>query len=293
MNLQQKSSGFRLTKIRRNTKLMRRTLVGLKTIALIGALIFFLLPFFIIVMNSFKTTQSFIENPFSLPESFQIANYTSAFTSMNFLQGLLNSTIITVTSVLFVVIFSSMTGYLFARFKWKINNILFFIIIASMTLPFQVIMIPLVILYGDLELLNTRLTLIYMHVGFGIPFGVFLFHGFIKGIPYELEESAFIEGSSRFKTFILIVLPLLKPIIVTLCILDILAIWNDYLLPSLILQSPELRTLPLSVYTFFSTYSVDYAPLMAGLIMTIIPVLLVYLLTQKHIIKGITEGALK
>lgn len=293
MKLQRQSPDPSLKINRNNTNLIRGSLTILKTIAMIGALCFFLLPFFIIVMNSFKTTQKFVENPFSFPESFQITNYISAFNNMNFLQGFLNSTFITVTSVLFVVILSSMTGYLFARFNWKVNSILFFVVIASMTLPFQVIMIPLVILYGDLELLNTRLTLIFMHIGFGIPFGTFLFHGFIKSIPYELEESAFIEGCSRFKTFILVVFPLLRPIIVTLCILDILAIWNDYLLPSLILQSPELRTLPLSVFTFFSTYSVDYAPLMAGLIMTIIPVLLVYILTQKYIIKGITEGALK
>lgn len=293
MKFQQKNSGSTFKKQRINKKFKQKSLSSLKTITLIGALILFLLPFFIIVMNSFKTTQKFVDEPFSLPESLQITNYVSAFNNMNFLQGLLNSSIITITSVLFVVIFSSMTGYLFARFKWKINNILFFVIIASMTLPFQVIMIPLVILYGDLELLNSRLTLIYMHVGFGIPLGVFFFHGFIKSIPYELEESAFIEGCSRFKTFILVVFPLLKPIVVTLSILDILAIWNDYLLPSLILLSPEMRTLPLSIYTFFSTYSVDYGPLMAGLIMTIIPILLVYLFMQKHIIKGITEGALK
>lgn len=132
-----------------------------------------------------------------------------------------------------------------------------------------------------------------MYLGFGVPFGVFTFHGFIKGVPFELEESAFIEGSSRLRTFFQIVLPLLKPVFVTLMVLDVLWIWNDYLLPSLVLLSPSQKTLPLSTYNFFSSYAVDFAPLMAGLIMTIIPVLILYLFLQKHIIKGITEGALK
>lgn len=272
---------------------LKRGLSFLKTGSLFITLIIFLLPFILIVMNSFKTTQQFVENPFSFPESFKLDNFINAFNSMDFSRGFLNSIIITVVSTIFIIIFSSMTGYLFARFKWKINKILFFIILSSMTLPFQVLMIPLVKIYGELGLLNMRSTLIFMHIGFMVPFGIFLFHGFIKGIPFELEEAAFIEGCSRFKTFFLVVFPLLKPIMVTLCILDVLAIWNDYLLPSLILQSPELRTLPLSVFSFFSSYSVDFAPLMAGLIMTIIPVLVLYLLLQKYIIKGITEGALK
>lgn len=186
-----------------------------------------------------------------------------------------------------------MTGYLFVRFKWRVNGILFYAMLASLALPFQVLMIPLVMLYGNMSLLDSKITLLFMYLGFGVPFGVFTFHGFIKGIPYELEESAFIEGSSRMRTFFQIVLPLLRPVFVTLIVLDVLWIWNDYLLPSLVLLSPEHKTLPLSTYNFFSSYSVDYAPLMAGLIMTIIPVLIMYLLLQKQIIKGITEGALK
>lgn len=268
-------------------------LVITKAIFLSVSLIVFLLPFIIIVLNSFKSTQNFVENPFSLPDSINFSNYINAFERMNFMQGFLNSLIVTVISISIITIFSAMTGYLFARFKWKINKILFFVILSSMALPFQVLMIPLVILYGNMDLLNMRPTLIFMYVGFGVPLGVFTFHGFIKGIPYELEEAAFIEGSSRLKTFFVVVFPLLKPVIVTLIILEVLIIWNDYLLASLILQSPHLRTLPLSVFNFFSSYSVDYAPLMAGLLMAMIPVLILYIFLQKHIIQGITDGALK
>ncbi|GGJ02300.1 carbohydrate ABC transporter permease [Paenibacillus hunanensis] len=271
----------------------QRWLVSLKTIVLYVLLLVFLTPFLIIIMNSFKTTEQFVDNPLSLPQGLTLDNYTSAWDSMNFWDGFMNSLTITVLSVLVILLFSSMTGYLFVRFKWRVNGWLFFAMLASLALPFQVLMIPLVMLYGNLGLLDSKAILIFMYAGFGVPFGVFTFHGFIKGIPYELEESAFMEGSSRVHTFFRIVLPLLKPVFVTLIVLDVLWIWNDYLLPSLVLLSPDYRTLPLSTYNFFSSYSVDFSPLMAGLIMTIIPVLVMYLFLQKQIIKGITEGALK
>ncbi|MGF9914260.1 carbohydrate ABC transporter permease [Paenibacillus ehimensis] len=271
----------------------RQSTSQIKSVLLYILLFVFLTPFLLVVMNSFKKTQQFVENPLSPPKALLFGNYISAYKNMDFMQGFLNSFVITAVAVFIILIFSSMTGYLFVRFKWKLNAILFFIMLASMALPFQVIMIPLVMLYGKLDLLNMKATLLFMYLGFGVPFGVFTFHGFIKGIPYELEESAFIEGSSRLRTFFQIILPLLRPVFVTLVVLDVLWIWNDYLLPSLVLLSPEQRTLPLSTFSFFSSYSVDYGPLMAGLVMTIIPVLILYLFLQKQIVKGITEGALK
>jgi raffinose/stachyose/melibiose transport system permease protein len=253
----------------------------------------FLVPFLIIILNTFKTTQQFIENPIAWPVQFNFSNYIKAFNDMDFEIGFMNSMIITTVGVCAIVLFSSMTAYLFARFKWRINKFLFFIMLASMTVPFQVIMIPLVTIYGRAGLLDSRQILLFMYIGCGAPFAVFTFHGFIKGIPLELEESASIDGSSRLRTFFQIVLPLLKPVLSTVIVLDVLWIWNDYLLPSLMIQSPKLRTLPLSNYNFFSSYSVDYSPLMAGLVMTIIPVLILYIFLQKHIIEGITDGALK
>ncbi|MGG4143723.1 carbohydrate ABC transporter permease [Paenibacillus algorifonticola] len=270
-----------------------KPLAFLKTILLYIVLLLFLLPFLLVILNTFKTTQQFVENPLSWPKQFNFNNYMKAIEDMDFMTGFLNSSIITISSVFIIIFFSSMTGYLFVRFKWKANSILFFAMLASMTLPFQALMIPLVLIYGELGLLNSQGSLLFMYLGFGVPFAVFTFHGFMKGVPLELEESAFIDGSTRLRTFFQIVVPLLKPVMVTLIVLDTLWIWNDYLLPSLILQSPSMRTLPLSNYGFFSTYSVDFSPLMAGLIMTIIPVLILYLLLQKQIIKGITEGALK
>ena len=265
----------------------------IKTLILITLLIIFLAPFLVIIMNTFKSTQQFVENPISLPTSFNFDNYIKAFSDMKFATGFINSVIITVFGVFIIVFFSSMTAYLFARFNWKINKVIFFIMVASMTVPFQVIMIPLVTIYGGLGVLDSKLTLLFMYLGCGAPFAVFTFHGFIKGVPIALEEAATIDGCSRLRVFFQIVLPLLKPVMSTVIVLDVLWIWNDYLLPSLILQSPELRTLPLSTYNFFSSYTVDYSPLMSGLVMTIIPVLILYLFLQKYIVKGISEGAIK
>lgn len=271
----------------------QRVYSAIKHALLYIGLVVFLLPFLIVILNSFKKTQYFIENPIALPESFDFTNYVEAFHKMKFLQGFVNTLLITVLSVLIIILFSSMTGYLFVRFKWKVNKVLFFIMLAAMTVPFQVIMIPLVMIYGNAGLLDSKSILIFMYMGFGVPLGVFTFHGFIKGISYELEESSFLDGCSRFRTFFQIVFPLLRPVVVTLVVLDVLWVWNDYLLPSLVLLSPANRTLPLSTYAFFSTYTVDYGPLMAGLVMTIIPVLILYLVLQDQVIKGISEGALK
>ncbi|MCW8966902.1 MAG: carbohydrate ABC transporter permease, partial [Candidatus Pacearchaeota archaeon] len=251
-------------------------------------LLIFISPFYLMVLNSFKTTQAFVNSPFSLPETFNFHNYVKAFISMRFINGFLNSLIITVLSVIAIIITSSMAAYFLVRNKWKINKIIYSILISSLIVPFQAVMIPLVIIYGNyLNLLNNKWILIFMYMGFGQAFSVFIFHGFIKNIPIELEESAFIDGCNKFNTFFKIVFPLLTPVIMTVVVLDVLWIWNDYLLPALVLISSAERTLPLSTFSFFSSYSVDYAPLMAGLVLTIIPVIITFIIAQKQIIKGV------
>jgi raffinose/stachyose/melibiose transport system permease protein len=257
-------------------------------------LIFFMTPFFLMVLNSIKTTQEFVTSPFSLPETIDFDNYIYAFSKMNFLTSFLNSVIITFLSVSFVVISASMMAYLLSRYKWKINKIIFAIFVASMIVPFQAIMIPLVSIYGNtFHFMNNKWILVFMYLGFGQAFAIFIFHGFIKNIPLEMEEAAFIDGCNPMQSFIRIVFPLLTPVVMTVVVLDVLWIWNDYLLPSLVLISPQERTLPLSTYNFFSSFSVDYAPLMAGLVLTIVPVLLIYIFAQKQIIKGVVYGAIK
>ncbi len=212
---------------------------------------------------------------------------------MRFLNGLGNSFTITLCSVLLIMVTASMSAHYLVRNRTRVTGAIFALMVASMIVPFQAVMIPLAKIYGSLNLYNNPWTLMFFYLGFGQSFAIFIFHGFIKGIPLELEEAALIDGCGKLKNFFRIVLPNLKPVMMTVLILDVLWIWNDFLLPSMVLLSPDLRTLPLSTYSFFTTYSVDFAPLMAGLVLTIVPVIVLYLLCQRQIIEGVVQGAIK
>jgi raffinose/stachyose/melibiose transport system permease protein len=265
----------------------------LKYVLIIALLAVFMVPFYLMVINSFKTTQQFVDSPFALPASISLKNYVAAFEKMNFVKAFTNSLLIMTVSVVLIIFSSSMAAYFLVRSKWRSTKIIFAILVASMIVPFQAVMIPLVSIYGRLNLMNSKWVLMFMYMGFGQAFAIFIFHGFIKNIPLEMEEAALIDGCNRMQSFFKIVFPLLKPVIITVLILDVLWIWNDYLLPSLVLLSPGERTLPLSTYNFFTSYSVDFAPLMAGIVLTILPVLVVYLFAQKQIVKGVVQGAIK
>jgi raffinose/stachyose/melibiose transport system permease protein len=264
-----------------------------RTVFVFALLILFLVPFYLVLNNSFRSTELFVSSPFQLTDSLDLKNYVDAFTKMRFMNGLENSAMITLCSVAVILITASMSAHYLVRNHNRLTSAIFGVMVASMIVPFQAVMIPLAKIYGSMNLYNNPWTLIFFYMGFGQAFAVFIFHGFIKGIPVELEEAALIDGCGRLKNFFRIVLPNLKPVMVTVLILDVLWIWNDYLLPSMVLLSPDLRTLPLSTYSFFTTYSVDYAPLMAGLVLTIIPVITLYLLCQKQIIEGVVQGAIK
>lgn len=272
---------------------LQRFLRILKSMSLYALLAIYLSPFFFVLINSFKSRREIISNPFNFPDVWSLSNFINAFQRMNFTSAFVNSLVITVFSVVIIAVLSSMTAYLFVRTNWKFNKIMFFAMVAAMLIPFQAIMIPLVQIYGGLNLLNSRWILIYMYLGFGSSFAVFLYHGFIKSIPLELEEAAMIDGCSRFQVFFKIVFPLLKSTTLTLIILNVLWIWNDFLLPSLVLISPANRTLPLTTFYFHGTYTSDYGLLMAALMLTILPVIIFYALTQKNIIRGVMEGAIK
>jgi raffinose/stachyose/melibiose transport system permease protein len=255
--------------------------------------IFFVWPFVFVIVNSLKSTRDFLLNPIALPPTLNFGNYIEAADNMHFLSSLANSLIITILSILLITVLAAMTAWFFVRNKWKLNQIIFFLMVASMIIPFQAIMIPLVKIYGALNMLNSKWSLIYMYIGFGINLAVFMYHGFLKSVPMELEEAAFIDGCSNSQIFFRIVFPMLKSITVTVLILDMLWIWNDFLLPSLVLISAKERTLPLSTFIFMGTYTVKYGHLMAALMMTALPVLIVYLFIQKRIVAGIAQGAIK
>jgi raffinose/stachyose/melibiose transport system permease protein len=210
---------------------------------------------------------------------------------MDFGKALLNSIIITVVSNLVIVLFCSMAAYKLVRTKSKLSSILFFILVSAMIIPFQSIMIPLMKVGNKLHLLNSHWGLVIMYLGFGSALSIFLYHGFIKTIPVELEEAAIIDGCSPFMVFWKVIFPLLKPITVTIVILNTLWIWNDFLLPSLILK--DIRTIPLSTFYFFSAYTKQWHLALAGLVLGVTPLLIFFFSAQKHIIKGITSGSIK
>lgn len=271
----------------------------IKELLLLITALFFLSPIYIIIVNSFKNRQELYENVLALPKEFSFQYYIEAMEKMNFLNALANSLYITILSVLIIVVLSSMTAWMLARTDNKLSKIIFMIFIATMLIPFQTLMMPLMQFMSTITntlhipMINTREGLIFMHIGFSSSISVFLYHGFVKSIPITLEEAATIDGASKFGVFWRIIFPILKPITVTVMNLNVINIWNDYLLPSLTLTDKGLRTIPLSTFYFFGEFTIQWNLAMAGLMLTIIPVVIFYVLAQKHIIKGIGEGAVK
>ena len=271
--------------------------------------ILFLLPIFILVMDSFKTQKGILTDVLGWPNPFIFDNYPKAMEKMNFFNSLWNSVWITVVSTGLIILFSAMAAWVLVRYKTKMSKFIFILFSVSLLIPFQCVMLPLMSIMGNRELLsfsigdlNFALTglnalnpggLIFAYVGFGSSMAIMLYHGFIKGVPEELEEAAMIDGCSMFKTFWKIVFPLLSPITTTVAILQIMWIWNDYLLPSLVLKDQAWYTLPLQTSKFFSTFTSSWDVATAALILTMLPVVIFYIAAQKKIIKGVVDGAIK
>ncbi len=264
----------------------------LSMIAVIVVAVLFLFPFAFLVMNSLKGKMEILKNPLSLPEGFALDNYIEALDRMNYFDALLNSMIITLIGVVVLSFFGSMLSFYLSRFKTKTNSIIYLVMTATMLIPFQALMIPFVSIYGGLGMLDSRWSLIYFYLGFGISLSTFIYHGFVNSLSVSLDEAASIEGASKFVIFWKIIFPQLKPITATLVVLNVLWLWNDYLLPSLVLVN-DYRTLPLTTYSFFGQYTAEYGLAMAGLVLSILPVIIFYIFMQRHIVSGITDGAIK
>lgn len=252
-----------------------------------------ILPFFMVLLNSFKGKISIVKDPMGFTGFVGLENYVQALTTMKYFSAVKNSIFITGFSLLFIIVFSSMLAYFLERWQWKINKVLFLVLVASMIIPFQTLMIPLVSIYGKLGILNSMGALVFFYLGFGMAMATFMYHGFLKGISKELEEAAMIDGCTGAGIFWRIVFPNLAPITATITILDLLWIWNDYLLPSLVLVQDYQRTLPLSTFYFFGNYTSEFGFGMAALVMSVLPILGIYLILQKQIIAGVMDGAIK
>ncbi|MGG1312060.1 MULTISPECIES: carbohydrate ABC transporter permease [Cohnella] len=278
---------------------MKRTGKWILEILLFVFALAFLSPVYIMVVNSFKNRAELYENTLALPSSLSFQYYAKAMEKMNFLTAFGNSLYVTVVSVIIVVILSSMTAWMLVRKDNKVSKAIFLTFVATMLIPFQTLMMPLMQVMDwirthlHIPMLNTHEGLIYMNVGFHASMAVFLYHGFIKSVPVALEEAATLDGCSKFGLFWRIVFPMLKTITVTIAILDVISMWNDYLLPSLTLSDKGLRTIPLSTFYFFGEFTIVWNLAMAGLTLAIVPVVIFYFFAQKYIIKGIAAGAVK
>ena len=267
-------------------------------IILILLFILFIMPFILVIINVFKTKADIVSDPLALigAHGFTMQNFPEAMAKMNFWNVFKNSLIITIISTVLTIFVSAMASFVIVRNgKWKFCSGLFALMVASMVIPFQALMVPLVSVYGGIfGVLNHRLTLILMHTGFSVSMATFMFHGAIHtNIPLELEEAALIDGCSRWQTFWKVVFPLLKPTIATVAIIDAMAFWNDYLLPSLVLTDKALYTIPIATQAFYGTYSTDIGLVMAALLLAMLPILILYLFLQKYIVAGVTSGAVK
>ncbi|MBR5637048.1 MAG: carbohydrate ABC transporter permease [Pseudobutyrivibrio sp.] len=280
-------------KAARNKKIRHAIMIIVLAILFVA----FIFPFIMVIINVFKVKADITANPLALigKHGFTLENFPNAIKKMNFWNSFGNSLFITIFSTIGTIILSSMTAYLIVRNNWKANKILFVTMIASMVIPFQVLMVPLVSLYGGIfGILNHRITLIFMHIGFSLSMATFMFHGSIHtNVPISLEEAATIDGCNKWQIFSKIVFPILKPTIATVAIIDAMAFWNDYLLPSLVLGRKELYTIPIATKVFYGTYSTDTGLIMAALLLAMLPILLLYLFLQRYIVEGITAGAVK
>lgn len=257
-------------------------------------LIVFLSPLAMIVLGAFKTYSEIMTNAISIPENLSFENFYNVFRDMNYPKAFLNTASVTFIGTFGIVIIGSLAGYMLSRTKTKLSYILFIFCIFPMMIPFQSYMITLVKISKSLNLINSIWGLSIIYWGLGSPLAIFLYHGFVKGISMELDECAKIDGCTPFRAFIKIIFPLLKPVTATVVVINAMWIWNDFLLPLLIIGSSKSSyTLQLSAYGFMGQYKMQWNNIMAGAILIIVPALIIYLIFQKNIIAGMVEGSIK
>ena len=285
---------------------MRKEKIGLILLEVFAIilLIAFFYPFYIIIINAAKSYSEIITDPLSLPDNiFQIfrnAKEVMEKPNINYFSSFMYSVIITFVSLVAIGIFSAMAAWVLVRTKTRYSLIIFMIFLSGMVIPFQVVMLPLVRLLQTMKDITgipfkgTVHGIILAYIGFGAPLSIFLFHGFIKSIPMDIEEAAIIDGCTKSQVFFKVILPILKPIFVTLLVLNGMWIWNDYLLPVLILgKGSSVQTLPLSVSMLAGNYFKDWSLILTSVLTAALPVVILFLFAQKHIIKGMTSGAIK
>lgn len=266
---------------------------GIQIIMTVAA-IAFIAPIFIILNYSFKGKRElYLSSPLSLPESFNLENYVKAFDKLNLATTFTNTFIYTAVSVLILAILCGTTAWAIARCSHKFFKFCYIYFIVGILIPYQALFLPIYIIGYNLHLTNTRYGIIFMYVATGVSFGVFLMNSFMSTVPIELEEAARIDGCSVIRTYISVVMPILKPAMATLIIMQSFQIWNDYLLASLYVSKKQLKTLTVAIQSLFSAQSSDYTTAMAAIVISVLPIAVLFLSLQKYFIKGMTVGAVK
>jgi len=273
---------------------IKKRVTELSIYVILGIFVFYwLFPLGMALLNSFKTNSELLTSIMSLPSSFSLDNYIRTFTRMNYFRSLFNTIFISVLSVVLIVFCSSLAGWKIQRTKTKLSKFLYGLFSMSMLIPFSSVMIPQFRLMQAMNLTNSLVGLSFVYVGLGVRMAIFLYSGFVKGVPLEIEESAAIDGANSFQTFFFIVFPLLKPITVTVTITNIVWIWNNFLLPLILISDSRQHTLLLSTSTLFGQYSNDWTAILSALVLTAIPIIIFYAFFQKTVIQGIGEGAIR
>ena len=267
---------------------------GLRTFALellmIAVAVAFLFPVYALVTLSLKDQRQVAESPLGLPSSPTFDNFASAWERASFGDALLNSTVITVVSVVVLIGIGSFAAYFIARCQTRLGYGLYVLFLLGIVLPFQLGMIPLFSMVDDAGLLGTYQGMIIFYTGIQLPFTIFLYTGFIRALPDDYADAALIDGASHFRAFRQVVFPLLRPVTGTVLILNAVFVWNDFLTPLLYLGGSEKETIPVRVFSFVGQYVSDYGLVFAGLVLAALPILAIFLVLQKYVIKGFSSG---
>lgn len=253
-----------------------------------------LFPLYLVVINSFKTFPEIVANVLAFPQSFEIGNFQEAFLRMNYPSAFLNTLIVTVIGTGGIVFLASLAGYQIARTKTKASRVIFFLLIIPIMIPFQSFMLALVRVASAMRINESMWGLSIIYWACGVPMALFLYRGFILGIPKELDEQASIDGCNALQTFFRIIFPILKPVNATVIVINAMWIWNDFLLPRLIIGFNSSHfTLQLQAVQFRGMYRMEWQLIMSGFLLTLIPAIIIYMIFQKQIVKGMVAGAVK
>jgi len=278
------------TGVRRGFSVARWFVIGFFGILLVTQLY----PLLWLLIYSLKSNEEILSGQFfALPKAMQWANYAAAVEGGKYVRYLANSLLVTGVTMIGIILLATLTAFAIARFRWKYGQLLLLVYLLGMMIPMQGTLLPLMLIFKTMHILNTHLSLILPYIAFQTPIAIFILSSFMKSIPHEIEESAIVDGAGIFRIFRSIALPVAVPPIMTVCILTFISIWNEYILAATFISSERLKTLPFGINSFVSQYSVNYGAIGAFLVLGALPVMLIYFLLAEKITQGMVAGAIK